>query len=264
MRIGELAALAGTTTRAIRHYHSIGLLTEPERDDSGYRRYGAIDLVRVIRIRRLRALEMPLEQIAAQLTGSIDADADVAGALRALAHDIARRITELRALHTRVLDLAASNTFGDSAETWSTALRERGLLDHRAELPDRERPAVDLLDALHPGGIAGVVEQASGLMSDRERLDQLRPLLLRFSELPEDEALAEAIANVVPRPEGAAPPVDPNAMEALIGDRLRPRNVTACAASGSGSSPAHPSHAIETCQHERGSWQPVLRHHGDD
>ena len=226
LRIGEIAALAGTTTRAIRHYHAIGLLAEPERDDSGYRRYEAADLVRLVRIRRLRALDMPLEQIAAQLTGSVDAEVDVGGALRALAGDLERQITELQALHTRVLDLAAGDMFDDPAETWSAALSERGLLDHEAGLPDRERAAVDLLDALHPTGIEGVVEQASGLMSDRERLERLRPLLLRFRELPDDEAeaeaLAEAIAEVIPRPEGAAPPVSPQAMEALVGDRLRP------------------------------------------
>ncbi|MBV9856444.1 MAG: MerR family DNA-binding transcriptional regulator, partial [Streptosporangiaceae bacterium] len=31
MRIGELAGLAGVSTRAIRHYHQIGLLPEPAR-----------------------------------------------------------------------------------------------------------------------------------------------------------------------------------------------------------------------------------------
>ena len=56
LRIGQLAALAATTTRTIRHYHAIGLLPEPERDESGYRRYGAEHLVRLIRIRRLRSL----------------------------------------------------------------------------------------------------------------------------------------------------------------------------------------------------------------
>jgi hypothetical protein len=41
LTIGQLAAYAGVTVRAVRHYHQIGLLPEPERDASGYRRYGA-------------------------------------------------------------------------------------------------------------------------------------------------------------------------------------------------------------------------------
>ena len=41
LTIGELASYAGVTVRAVRHYHAKGLLPEPERDHSGYRRYGA-------------------------------------------------------------------------------------------------------------------------------------------------------------------------------------------------------------------------------
>jgi DNA-binding transcriptional MerR regulator len=37
LTISRLAAYAGVTVRALRHYHQIGLLPEPERDHSGYR-----------------------------------------------------------------------------------------------------------------------------------------------------------------------------------------------------------------------------------
>lgn len=39
MRIGELAAAVGVTTRTVRHYHHLGLLPEPERLSNGYRNY---------------------------------------------------------------------------------------------------------------------------------------------------------------------------------------------------------------------------------
>src|SRR5207253_1241602 len=45
LTIGELASYAGVTVRAVRHYHAKGLLPEPERDHSGYRRYGAAAVV---------------------------------------------------------------------------------------------------------------------------------------------------------------------------------------------------------------------------
>lgn len=50
MRIGELAAAAGVSTRALRYYEDHGLLTS-ERSSSGQRHYGAdaIDRVRWIR-----------------------------------------------------------------------------------------------------------------------------------------------------------------------------------------------------------------------
>ncbi|WP_157880243.1 MerR family DNA-binding transcriptional regulator, partial [Streptomyces katrae] len=37
MRIGEIAALVGVTTRAVRHYHHVGLLPEPGRRANRYR-----------------------------------------------------------------------------------------------------------------------------------------------------------------------------------------------------------------------------------
>jgi len=64
LTIGQLAAYAGVTTRAVRHYHQIGLLPEPERDASGYRRYGAIAVVSLIKIRTLAAAGVPLSSIA--------------------------------------------------------------------------------------------------------------------------------------------------------------------------------------------------------
>ena len=59
----ELAELAGTTVNTIRHYHRLGLLDEPERRYNGYKQYGVRDLVRLLRIRRLAALGVPLSQI---------------------------------------------------------------------------------------------------------------------------------------------------------------------------------------------------------
>ena len=60
LTIGQLAAYAGVTVRAVRHYHQIGLLPEPERDASGYRRYGATAVVSLIRIRTLANAGVPL------------------------------------------------------------------------------------------------------------------------------------------------------------------------------------------------------------
>ena len=71
LTIGQLAAYAGVTVRAVRHYHQIGLLPEPERDASGYRRYGATAVVSLIKIRTLADAGVPLSQIGRML----DADA---------------------------------------------------------------------------------------------------------------------------------------------------------------------------------------------
>lgn len=60
----QLAELAGTTIKTVRHYHRIGLLEEPERESNGYKQYQVSHLVRLLRIKRLVDLGVPLAQIA--------------------------------------------------------------------------------------------------------------------------------------------------------------------------------------------------------
>src|SRR5436309_13228607 len=63
LTIGQLASYAGVTIRAVRHYHHIALLQEPERDASGYRTYDAVAVVRLIRIRTLAEAGVPLARV---------------------------------------------------------------------------------------------------------------------------------------------------------------------------------------------------------
>ncbi|GAA2304310.1 MerR family transcriptional regulator [Streptomyces violaceusniger] len=79
LTIGELASYAGVTVRAVRHYHAKGLLPEPERDHSGYRRYGADAVVELIRIRTLAEAGVPLARVRELLrAGEEEFDAAVA------------------------------------------------------------------------------------------------------------------------------------------------------------------------------------------
>ncbi|MFC7111035.1 MerR family transcriptional regulator [Nonomuraea rubra] len=57
--IGRLADYAGVTTKAIRHYHERGLLAEPGRDSSGYRRYTAQHAIDLVKIRTLAHAGVP-------------------------------------------------------------------------------------------------------------------------------------------------------------------------------------------------------------
>ncbi|MBF6059194.1 MerR family transcriptional regulator [Nocardia terpenica] len=63
LTIGELASYAAVTVRAIRHYHATGLLPEPERDQSGYRRYDGSTVVELIKIRTLTEAGVPLARV---------------------------------------------------------------------------------------------------------------------------------------------------------------------------------------------------------
>ncbi|MDT0465819.1 MerR family transcriptional regulator [Streptomyces gibsoniae] len=61
MRIGELAARAGTTTRTLRYYESRGLLTA-RRAGNGHRTYDEADLKLLRQIRTLRDFGFDLEE----------------------------------------------------------------------------------------------------------------------------------------------------------------------------------------------------------
>lgn len=64
LRSKDVAALTGTTIRALRHYMQLGLLEEPPRDTNGYRRFDVTDVVQILRIRQLAESGVSLEQIA--------------------------------------------------------------------------------------------------------------------------------------------------------------------------------------------------------
>jgi len=63
LTIGQLAKLCGVTVRAVRHYHRIGLLAEPDRDAAGYRRHAATAVVDLIRIKVLAESGVPLARV---------------------------------------------------------------------------------------------------------------------------------------------------------------------------------------------------------
>lgn len=65
----QIADLAGTTLKSVRHYHDVGLLDEPERASNGYKQYGVTHLVRLTQIKRLSELGFSLADIAAQGDG---------------------------------------------------------------------------------------------------------------------------------------------------------------------------------------------------
>jgi DNA-binding transcriptional MerR regulator len=76
--IQDTAKAAGTTSRALRHYHEIGLLEPSRIGGNGYRFYDQHALVRLQRILLLRELGLGLPAIAEVLAG----ERDTAAALR--------------------------------------------------------------------------------------------------------------------------------------------------------------------------------------
>ena len=70
--ITEVAQTAGVTSRTLRHYDAIGLLTPAYVGTNGYRYYGQAEMLRLQQILLLRELGLSLETIAEVLTGQRD------------------------------------------------------------------------------------------------------------------------------------------------------------------------------------------------
>jgi DNA-binding transcriptional MerR regulator len=94
----EIAELAGTSLRAVRHYHEVGLLEEPARRANGYKQYGVAHLVRLLRIKRLVDLGFSLSQISAM--GDDDDHPD--DALRTLDAELAATIERLQRIRVEL------------------------------------------------------------------------------------------------------------------------------------------------------------------
>ena len=148
MRTGELAKLAGVTPRTLRHYRSIGLLPESERDTNGYCNYQPTDLIRLLRIKHLASLGFSLDTIGEMLASPDQVSGKNAQArLDELDHELALQIEELeRQRHTIAL-LKQDNFDVDlplEAASLVHLMRKGGMTE---KLIDNEREAFLLADA---------------------------------------------------------------------------------------------------------------------
>jgi DNA-binding transcriptional MerR regulator len=106
--IGQAASFVGVTVKTVRHYHKLGLVEEPERDTSGYRRYRSADLLRLVQVRTLAAAGVPLAEIDPLL------DTDSASLAASLA-EVERQLTERIDVLTARRDTLHRLAHGDRA-----------------------------------------------------------------------------------------------------------------------------------------------------
>ena len=117
LTIGQLATYAGVTVRAVRHYHQMGLLPEPERDASGYRTYGARRSCELIKIRTLAEAGVPLARVRALLQADEAEFADGRhGIDKRLRGEIQRRQTN----REQIAQLAAGDSLVAARRRWSS------------------------------------------------------------------------------------------------------------------------------------------------
>ena len=112
VKIGDAAAFAGTTPRAIRHYHEIGLLPEPVRGSDDRRRYAYEDMIRLLWIRKTADAGIALDDIrdafadtasaGADSDDSDDSDEGITSILERLEETLVAQEAELRRQRTAV------------------------------------------------------------------------------------------------------------------------------------------------------------------
>lgn len=146
LTISQLAAYAGVTVRAVRHYHAKGLLPEPGRDHSGYRRYDAEAVVQLIRIKTLAEAGVPLSRVQELLTAD---EEDFTAAIEAIDRRLRAEIRDLERHRQHVAQLAAGDRLALPPEAIEYLDRLRQL-DLPAKAIDMERDAWILVAAQIP------------------------------------------------------------------------------------------------------------------
>ncbi|WP_298012005.1 Cd(II)/Pb(II)-responsive transcriptional regulator [uncultured Aquabacterium sp.] len=111
MKIGELAARAGTLVETIRFYEREGLLPAPSRSASNYRVYDESHVERLGFIRRCRSLDMTLDEIRVLLDVKAAPEQSCQAVNTVLDEHIGhvgQRIAELQALQEQLRALRAA------------------------------------------------------------------------------------------------------------------------------------------------------------
>jgi DNA-binding transcriptional MerR regulator len=164
LTIGQLATYAGVTIKAVRHYHKRGLLAEPPRDASGYRRYGAEHAIQLLKVRTLADAGVPLARIKDLLAADPER---FATAISEIDHNLQARIDQLCQVRERVARLHAGERLFVSAEIagFLDQLQKLGVSRRALRM---ERDVWILMQAVSPARVAVWVAEKRKALNDPE------------------------------------------------------------------------------------------------
>jgi DNA-binding transcriptional MerR regulator len=190
LTIGQLAQYAGVTIKAVRHYHRRGLLPEPPRDASGYRRYTAEDAIALVKIRTLAEAGVPLARVKSLLAAE---PGEFVARIAEIDRKLQERAEELLRTRERIARLSAGDRLFVSEEVADLLdrLRQFGVSQRTVQM---ERDLWILMQSVAPA------EAAVWLADKREALadPEFRAIYLEYDAAfdwhPDDsrlESLAE-------------------------------------------------------------------------
>ncbi len=206
LTISQLAAHVGVTVRAIRYYHQRGLLAEPVRDRSGYRRYDVQAVADLIRIKTLADAGVPL----GRTRDLIDSDpAEFARAIAEIDHTIHQRISDLQQVRHELAGLLAGERLVLPAEVAQLLdqMRSLGVSERTMAL---ERDGWTLLVALAPEQVPPWATDKTTALADPEFQRFYLAWEQAYDWDPEDSRLvelaAQAAAWLAKKPPSPPPP----------------------------------------------------------
>jgi DNA-binding transcriptional MerR regulator len=223
VRSSELARAAGVTVRTVRHYHQLGVLPEPDRSANGYRAYGVRHLARLLRIRQLSLLGIPLEDVPTILDRDSAVSTDevatkMVADLDARISVLTRQRDSIARLHAQGHPLEAPAEFAGTLASVHVAL---GIA------PDAVQTDMDLAALVDHAGDEALREglrQALVAMNQPQVAERLIPLIARLSKLPDESThetrttLAHELWSVLAELAAFLPEVDPShPLTSLVG-----------------------------------------------
>lgn len=162
--IGQLADCAGVTVRAVRHYHQRGLLGEPSRDASGYRRYSAQDAIDLIKIRILADAGIPLARVKALMAADTE---EFDTAIAEIDQSLRTRIDEMHHARQRIAELVSGERLfvPEQVADYLDRLRALGVSNRTVEM---EREGWMLLRMTAPDLVPGWITEKATALDDIE------------------------------------------------------------------------------------------------
>ena len=187
MKINEVEALVGITKKNIRFYEAEGLLSPRRNSDNGYRDYGEAEVAVLRRIKLLRKLGVPLEEIRRMQSGAHTVGDGMRRHLITLERErenleqsmaLCASLTECR---ERLEDLDAEAVLDrmEQLERSGTTFQNKQRQDTRIRLV--APVAVTVLTVLLMGGLAALI--LWGFTIDAEDAPPL-PLVLVLAAMP--------------------------------------------------------------------------------
>lgn len=188
MRSSDLARLAHTSVRALRHYHHVGVLPEPPRSRNGYREYRVTDLVRVLQIRRLATMGVPLDHMVDVLENTGRADS-----LDELDRQLELQIEELQSQRSALAAVRAHGGAPDVPAQLAALIDTTYRGQELGNLEELDRGVMLLLDAVTDGKATSLMAGLIETLSTPESIARGQELAQRFAHIDENPHDADAL-----------------------------------------------------------------------